>query len=230
MDELVQALSRLAILPMAARQQEVVVESAATLRLHDTTAKQPEPAPSVAVGGNHNMTTKGPPNCGDTPQTGINSATTTTTTITITTTTVDDREPAIEQFPGRSATTRSKHSRDSVNLRNDMLKYNAERTCQKLQGDARRMQSYLEKCLRWLDHNKYIRDGMPEKFAAVTWLKYDLIGWLTLAGHLSAALVTWKPSNNDRLVTWTDILVVQAKMEARHDTTASVHRRPSCYL
>lgn len=44
MDELVQALSRLAIAPTAAVQQEKVLESAAILPVNNTTADQPEPA------------------------------------------------------------------------------------------------------------------------------------------------------------------------------------------
>jgi len=227
MDELVQALSRLAILPTAEVEQGKVADSTATLPLNNTTTNQLEPARAFSQDDNKNVVMEGTPDSSDTLLTETESNTIT-----------DDSEPQIEQFPRHSPaliTTRSKYELDQTDCRIGTLKRNDQRAREKLRNDARRMQGYLGQCLRWLDHHKYIRNntGIRARYAEVEWLKKNLAGRLECAGYLSGALQSWKPNDVDRLVTWNDILVVQAKLEEVKETPANkgfLNRRPSCYL
>jgi len=228
MDELAQALSRLAILPTAAAaiEQEKVVDSAVTLPLNNTTANQLHPAQPISQDDNKNVVMEGILEPSDTLLTEIESNTIT-----------DDNEPQIEQFPRRSTplAARSKYELDQTDCRIGTLKRNDQRAREKLRNDARRMQGYLGQCLRWLDHHQYVRNntGIRAKFAEVEWLRDNLAGRLECAGYLSGALQSWKPNDVDRLVTWSDILAVQAKLEAVKETPANkgfLGRRPSCYL
>jgi hypothetical protein len=186
----------------------------ANSQLHGTTVYQLEPARYVAAGDSNDVVTEAALGCVSTPLTSSEFITT-TTTITITTTTKN--EPEVDRFPQRQpipATARSGRKRDTPNVQVFTLKRNAERTRQKLIDNAKQMQLILEPCLRWLHQNRRERKeiGIAERYAAVEWLKDDLVGRLSRAGHFSGALQTWFGHSAMRLVTWTDICVVQAKL------------------
>ena len=182
MDELVQALSRLAILPTLAVEEEKVVDSAATLPLNDITANQPEPAQCTGQDDTSNVVMEGTQDPTDTLFTTAESYTI-----------IDDNEPQIEQFPRHSpatATVRSQHELDDTDCRIGLLKRTGQDARERLRNDGRRMQGYLGLCLRWLDHYQYIKEAksVAVKFAAVEWLEDNLVERLRRAGYLSGAL------------------------------------------
>ena len=67
MEELAHGFACLAIQPTASAELMKGVKSAATLQLHNIPAKQPKPAPPIAVDGKDDVMTKGSSSCGGTP-------------------------------------------------------------------------------------------------------------------------------------------------------------------